>query len=700
MSNALIEEAVRAAFVANPDKPVMAILSATQAVLESGLASGRPSQLATRANNFHGIKGVGPAGSINMPTMEAWGRVNADFRKYNTAEEGFAGHKAFLERNRRYKAVLQAETPEEAFRRVKAAGYATDVDYVAKLENAYNQHIKPILDKNPEIAFGLSLPEKVLGSSPQHMQMELEALAASNKEGAKEHLAKLQQAGLSEKDAKRAKAEAVRFIVRHAKEVLDAHHIPADSTSYSLAERLGPQTAMKLLAIENKSGTKMKELVEKGVITGPMLKAYLDTFSERDREAAGVPKDAFGKPEEMSLEHFGQLLTASQKRQKEEAYEKHAGSLSEPNRNLLQQMMDANMGIGQFLVMLVALLVGSALGVDMSKFLSVDGPGNQSPGGSVRQSGAGRDTRYSAAPGANPEDAARVQQNWEALKKNWDGTEVIHTLPMRGDVKMTSNFGPRNTGIPGASAYHRAHDYVPANGTAPVIVASAKGVVEFADTKGGYGWMVRIRHADGTSTHYAHLAEAPSGADGRPLRPGDTVERGAKVGMMGSTGVGSGAHLDYKLYGRDGHAIVPRYAGYGETNGKGSVLSAERVNRGLAEIEDGLKKRREAEAKAKAEAGKKAEAPAPSEAAVKPQASLGQPGYAEISEAVRKQVFAANLEGEIKTSEKMGEQDSIASASADLRESGVSVAKDGAARNMPKVAQAAHKGTQAATARV
>ena len=144
MTNRVVEEAVRAAFAANPDNPVLARLAAAQAVLESGLADGTPSGLVLCAKNYFGIKGRGSAGGVTMNTREAWGFENAQFRAYHSAEESFDDHRQLMEKNR-YRSVLNASTLEEAAHAVQRAGYATDPNYADKLISVYERHIAPLI---------------------------------------------------------------------------------------------------------------------------------------------------------------------------------------------------------------------------------------------------------------------------------------------------------------------------------------------------------------------------------------------------------------------------------------------------------------------------------------------------------------------------------------------------------------------------
>ncbi len=87
----------------------------------------------------------------------------------------------------------------------------------------------------------------------------------------------------------------------------------------------------------------------------------------------------------------------------------------------------------------------------------------------------------------------------------------------------------------------RAHlgvDYLAPAGS-PVIAVS-DGVVLQAGSAGGAGRMVHLRHANGFESEYLHLSSIA-------VRPGTRVRQGELIGRVGSTGLATGAHLDYRL---------------------------------------------------------------------------------------------------------------------------------------------------------
>ncbi len=87
---------------------------------------------------------------------------------------------------------------------------------------------------------------------------------------------------------------------------------------------------------------------------------------------------------------------------------------------------------------------------------------------------------------------------------------------------------------------HYGVDYGAPTGT-PVHV-TANGTVTFAGRKGGGGNMVTVRHANGYETNYLHLSGFARG-----IRRGVRVTQGQVVGYVGSTGLSTGPHLDYRV---------------------------------------------------------------------------------------------------------------------------------------------------------
>jgi len=87
---------------------------------------------------------------------------------------------------------------------------------------------------------------------------------------------------------------------------------------------------------------------------------------------------------------------------------------------------------------------------------------------------------------------------------------------------------------------HWGVDYAAPQGTP--VSALGSGVVDFAGRKGGYGNYVEVRHSSTYTTCYGHLWKFARG-----IRRGTRVEQGQVIGYVGSTGLSTGPHLDFRV---------------------------------------------------------------------------------------------------------------------------------------------------------
>jgi len=115
--------------------------------------------------------------------------------------------------------------------------------------------------------------------------------------------------------------------------------------------------------------------------------------------------------------------------------------------------------------------------------------------------------------------------------------------PVRGLVN--SGFGTREDPFTGQEAFHSGLD-ISTRRDEPVL-ATAEGVVIRSGWSGDYGKAVEIEHATGFTTLYGHL-------DAILVKEGQRVNRGERVGLVGSTGRSTGPHLHYEV--RQGGRVV------------------------------------------------------------------------------------------------------------------------------------------------
>lgn len=113
---------------------------------------------------------------------------------------------------------------------------------------------------------------------------------------------------------------------------------------------------------------------------------------------------------------------------------------------------------------------------------------------------------------------------------------------------ITSHFGYRNAPTAGASSNHPAIDIGAPQGTA--VVAADGGTVIYAGRNSGYGNSVGIKHDNGMVTYYNHLYSWN-------VKVGDTVGQGQQIAQVGSTGISTGPHLDFKILDVNGEPVDP-----------------------------------------------------------------------------------------------------------------------------------------------
>lgn len=87
---------------------------------------------------------------------------------------------------------------------------------------------------------------------------------------------------------------------------------------------------------------------------------------------------------------------------------------------------------------------------------------------------------------------------------------------------------------------HLGIDYAAPSGTP--VQAVADGTVTFVGKKGGFGNLVEIKHSNGYLTMYGHLK-----GFGKGVKAGAKIKQGQTVGYVGSTGLSTGPHLDFRI---------------------------------------------------------------------------------------------------------------------------------------------------------
>lgn len=140
---------------------------------------------------------------------------------------------------------------------------------------------------------------------------------------------------------------------------------------------------------------------------------------------------------------------------------------------------------------------------------------------------------------ALPEDIFAPLDQMMALSR------LVDTLPLSspvGNANTQSLFGRRIDPFTGRLAFHAGLDLTGPAGAK--VMATNAGRITAAGYSGAYGNMVDIDHGNGLSTRYGHLSSVS-------VRPGQPVNKGQVIGIQGSTGRSTGAHVHYEVRYRD-----------------------------------------------------------------------------------------------------------------------------------------------------
>lgn len=145
---------------------------------------------------------------------------------------------------------------------------------------------------------------------------------------------------------------------------------------------------------------------------------------------------------------------------------------------------------------------------------------------------AGAEAERVAAEAAEAQRLAEEAAAQQAAEEQAAAAAAAPKYARPGDGRLTSSYGPR---------WGRLHAGIDlAAGTGSPIRAAADGTVVSAGDEGGYGRCVRIQHADGSTTVYAHLSALE-------VSGGQQVAAGEQIGREGNTGHSTGPHLHFEV---------------------------------------------------------------------------------------------------------------------------------------------------------
>ena len=111
--------------------------------------------------------------------------------------------------------------------------------------------------------------------------------------------------------------------------------------------------------------------------------------------------------------------------------------------------------------------------------------------------------------------------------------------PLDGNLEVRSPFGPRTHPVTGAQSFHRGVDLRAPTGAS--VYAVAGGTVESVHNSATGGYMVVVRHTDGSASSYMHLQQGSAVAAGTPVAAGQRIAGADSTGQV----TGPHLHLEY-----------------------------------------------------------------------------------------------------------------------------------------------------------
>ena len=136
-------------------------------------------------------------------------------------------------------------------------------------------------------------------------------------------------------------------------------------------------------------------------------------------------------------------------------------------------------------------------------------------------------------------ELASYETIYDKVKNDIDRIRHIPSIrPVSGGY-LNSSFGYRQDPIDAVRRFHQGQDFSVPTGTP--IFAPADGIVKRAYYIGGFGNHIKLDHASGYSTTFAHLSKIF-------VRHGQKVKRGDVIGETGNTGRSTAPHLHYEVH--------------------------------------------------------------------------------------------------------------------------------------------------------
>lgn len=143
--------------------------------------------------------------------------------------------------------------------------------------------------------------------------------------------------------------------------------------------------------------------------------------------------------------------------------------------------------------------------------------------------------------------SVQMEASRKALESKIHRLRTTPSIWPASSRRITSGFGIRRDPFTGRSSFHAGLD-IDGNLKDPVF-AAADGTVETVGSDAQRGNYIILNHGSDIKTVYMHLYSFS-------VAKGEQVQKGSRIGRMGTSGRSTGTHLHYEVQ-RNGEAVNP-----------------------------------------------------------------------------------------------------------------------------------------------
>jgi len=289
-----------------------------------------------------------------------------------------------------------------------------------------------------------------------------------------------------------------------------------------------------LKSVEIQLDTTEKES-QKVVATREFLKGQLSEIEDEMRSLVSrnyTLKDNLGSVEtdlQTALAERNQSLFKGNRMRRQ--IKELEGRLADMQETELQAVQRLSEGTSSYIEAMEKLV--KLTGLKVNGLLSADGYLLEGQGGPF----------IAAKPDGLPAEMLKVNlTNLDARLRHSEALQdIMRKLPLTAPLnsyRITSSYGKRRDPINKRWGAHYGLDMGATFKTS--VYVTAPGVVTHVGWKGKYGRLIEVDHGAGMKTRYGHLHKIL-------VKKGEKLKFRQKIGLLGSTGRSTGAHLHYEV---------------------------------------------------------------------------------------------------------------------------------------------------------